>query len=271
MRIDVYCLCKNEIKLAPFYIDYWKALAEDVNVYVYDGLSSDGTRELFSKYDWIHIVDFEPDALDDNAHVQLKNNCWKQSRGKADFVMVCDFDETIFSWNVDILRERLHQMKEDGYTVLLPLSFNLIPDKFPEYEEGKYLHELAEYGFNDYVWESKPILFDPNNIKEYNVVHGGHAAHPSGNVKWFISNDLYLIHSKFVGYDYYEERIKNRVVSEWNLTHGIDGETKLTTERMKEEFNKRREKRFKWSDIKDNFELYYKNKIDHYLWGGKVI
>ena len=34
MKIDVYVLCKNEIKLAPFFIDYWNALADEVNVYV---------------------------------------------------------------------------------------------------------------------------------------------------------------------------------------------------------------------------------------------
>ena len=68
MKIDVFVLCKNEIKLAPFYIDYWNALADDVNVYVYDGLSTDGTRELFKQYKNIHIIDFEPDALDKALH-----------------------------------------------------------------------------------------------------------------------------------------------------------------------------------------------------------
>ena len=72
MKIDVYVLCKNEIKLAPFFIDYWNALTDEVIVYVYDGLSNDGTRELFAQHNNIHIIDFEPDALDDNQHVILK-------------------------------------------------------------------------------------------------------------------------------------------------------------------------------------------------------
>ena len=271
MRIDVYCLCKNEIKLAPFMIDYWRDLSEDVNVYVYDGLSKDGTRELFSKYEWIHIIDFEPDALDDNEHVKLKNNCWKQSRGVADFVMVCDFDETIYSYDKSTLRKELAYMKENGYTILLPLSFNLIPDKFPQYDCVHKLHELAEYGFNDYVWESKPILFDPNKIAEYNVVHGGHAAHPTGDVKWYQSDSLFLIHSKFIGYDYYEERIKNRVVSDWNLKHGIDGETKKTIEKLHKEFEDRKSKRFSWKELPEKLNEFYKIKIDHRLWQGQYI
>ena len=231
MKIDVYCLCKNEIKLLPFFIDYWKALADDVDVYIYDGNSTDGCREEFAKHDWIHVIDFETDALDDNNHRLLKNECWKQSRGKADFVMVSDFDETIFSYDVQTLREELIRMKTAGGTILLPLSFNLIPDTFPEYQEGKYLHELAQYGFNDAVWEAKPILFDPNNIDEYNVSLGGHTAFPTGNVKWYISKKLFLVHAKFLGYDYYEERIRQRNVSQWNLDNGIDGEQGLVARR----------------------------------------
>lgn len=269
MKIDVYTLCKNEIKLAPFFVDYWNALADEVNVYVYDGLSSDGTRELFDKYDNIHIIDFEPDALDDNEHKKLKDNCWKNS--DADFVMVCDFDETIFSWNVDILHKELEVMKKEGYTILAPLSFNLIPDEFPKYEKGKFLHEIAEYGFNDCVWEAKPILFNPKKIKEINFLHGGHAARPTGEVKWYISDNLFLIHAKFLGFDYYNERIRNRTVSEWNLKHGIDGETKKTMERLHKEFDERKAKRFSWYKIKENFSVYYKKKINWGMWGGMVI
>ena len=269
IKIDVYVLCKNEIKLAPFFIDYWNSLGDDVNVYVYDGMSSDGTRELFSKHNNIHIIDFEPDALDDRQHAILKNNCWKNS--DADFVMVCDFDETIFSYDVNTLHEELVKMKEEGYTILAPLSFNLIPDEFPKYESGKFLHEIAKYGFNDCIWEAKPILFNPKKIKEINFCYGGHCAQPIGDVKWYISDKLFLIHAKFLGFDYYVERIKNRVVSNWNLRHGIDGETKKTDERLQNEFNIRKARRFKWDDIKDNFSKYYETKINWRRFGGMVI
>ena len=269
MKIDVYVLCKNEIKLAPFYIDYWNALGDVVNVYVYDGLSNDGTRELFSNYDNIHIIDFEPDALDDNQHVILKDSCWKNS--DADFVMVADFDETIFSYDVETLHKELQYMKDNNYTILAPLSFNMIPDEFPKYVSGKFMHELAQYGFNDYIWEAKPILFDPKKIKKINYIHGGHCAHPTGDVKWYLSDNLFLIHAKFIGIEYYIERIQKRVVSEWNLKHGIDGETSATIEHLKEEFEKRKAKRFRWDDIKPNFNEYYKNKIDWHYWKGMKV
>ena len=273
MKIDVYVLCKNEIKLAPFFIDYWQALADDVNVYVFDGLSTDGTRELFAQYSWIHVIDFEPDALDDVAHAALKNNCWKAVSRKngADFVMVCDFDETIFSYDVLTLRQELQFMKDNGYTILAPLSFNLIPDEFPKYEKGRFMHEVAEYGFNDSIWEAKPILFDPTKIDNFNTRCGGHYAAPTGKVNWYISDKLFLIHAKFLGFDFYTERIRNRVVSERNLQLGMDGETKRTLENMQNHFNEYKAVRFKWSDIQAHFNEYYQVKIDWRKWGGMYV
>ena len=265
LNVDVYCLCKNEIKLAPFFIDYWKALG-NVNVYIYDGDSDDGTRELFSKYDFIHIIDFEKDALNDLEHKKLKDKCWKGS--KADFVMVCDFDETIVSYSKEELTSSLLHMKANGYSVLVPLSFSLIPDTFPEYIEGKYMHELCEYGFNDYIWEAKPILFDPHKIKEIDFDLGGHCAHPKGEVNWYKARNLFLIHAKFVGFDYYIERIRNRIISDWNLKYNLDGETKKTLEQMENTFNENKKKRFKWKDIKDNFNEYYHDRLDWSRWGG---
>ena len=36
----------------------------------------------------------------------------------------------------------------------------------------------------------------------------------------------------------------------------------IQLERLKKEFEERKAKRFRWNDIKDNFNEYYKNKID---------
>ena len=269
MKIDIYTLCKNEVKLAPFFIDYWNSLGDDINVYIYDGLSSDGCRELFAKYDNIHVIDFEPDALDDGAHTKLKNNCWKSS--KADFVVVCDFDEAIAPLNPGTLHNELQYMKEHGYSILLPCSFSIISDKFPKYKKGKYLHELAKYGFNDCGWFAKAILFDPSKITEINYVDGGHCIRPTGDVKYWVSTNLFMIHAKYVGFDYYKERIDNRVIAEYGKKMGYLGETDLSYQQMLDKFNNYKAQRFKWTDIKEHFEEYYAVMLDWSRWGGKKI
>lgn len=272
LKIDVYCPCKDEIKLTPFMIDYWKAFGNNVNVCIYDSLSTDGCREAFAKHDWIKVIDVNADSLDDRDLLNIKNESWKQSRNRnVDFVMVCDFDETIFSYNKDILYRELLRMKRDGYTIIAPLSFNLVADDFPEYEEGKYLHELVQYGYNEYIMESKPILFDPNKITEFNTVYGGHTAHPTGEVKWYVSDKLFLIHAKYLGYDYYTNRINNRIVSKWNIEHRIYAETNKTVGELLNEFETLKEKRFKWVDIPRHFHEYYRIRNDWSSWGGMII
>lgn len=53
MKVDLYTLCWNEIKIIPFVIDYWKNIKEQVDefhVYIYDNGSDDGSVEELRKY-----------------------------------------------------------------------------------------------------------------------------------------------------------------------------------------------------------------------------
>lgn len=272
MKIDVYVLCKNEIKLAPFMVDYWKALAEHVEVYVYDAFSTDGTREFLSNFDFIHIIDNpEPDGLNDFNHISIKQNAWKKSTGKADFVMVCDFDETIFSYDVNTLHGELEKMKYEGYTIIRPLSFNVVSDEYPIYTKGKFLHEVAEYGYNEYKWYTKPILFDPNKISNINYVLGAHAATASGDVKWYTSDNMFLIHCKLLGKVNFISNIRSRKMSNWNLSNRLFGQTENTDSQLSDYFNEGYSKRFKFVDIKENLDKYYAVKSDWSAWSLGVV
>ena len=268
LKIDVYVLCRDERAISPFMVDYWKALSDNVDVYVYDQNSGDGTREYLSQYDFIHIIDRDGTTLNDPENSHIKNTCWKKSIGVADFVMVSDFDETIFSYDVHTLRQELINMKDGEYSVLAPLSFNLLGDDFPEYTKGKYLHELVKYGFNDYTWYTKSILFDPNKIKEINFGFGAHNSNPTGDVKWYRPDNLFLIHAKFLGLDYYMYRIKTRRISDTNRMCGLYAETEKNDSELRKTYFEHYGERFDWFDIKDNFETYYNTKQDWSIWGG---
>lgn len=269
VSIDVYTVCRNEIKIVPFFIDYWRTLSDDVKVHVYDGFSWDGTRDLLSKYDWIEIIDSEKTShgLNNIENIRIKNSCWKGS--SADFVMVCDFDETIFSYDVDTLRDELQYMKDNGYTILAPLSFNLISDDLPKYQEGKLLHEIVKTGFNDSVWESKPILFSPKEITDINYVLGAHSANPKGNVKWYQSDSLFLIHANFLGVKYRVDKSIARLVRDKNQTQTSLDIEKLTNT-IRSRIDGHKAEMFCFSDIKENFDKYYKIRTNWSNWGKKI-
>ena len=64
MKVDLYTLCWNEIKIIPFVIDYWKNIKEQIDefhVYVYDN-GEVKSNFLRTK----SILDFYKKLSDDN-------------------------------------------------------------------------------------------------------------------------------------------------------------------------------------------------------------
>lgn len=266
MRVDVYTVCRNEIKIAHFMVDYWKSLADDVNVFVFDEMSDDGTREFLSQFGFVKIFDTPSEGLNDELHVKIKNNMWKESRGKADLVMVCDFDETISSYDTETLRKSLDVMVCGGYSILAPLSFNLVADSFPEYDGSVFMHKIVRYGVNDMEWYSKAILFDPDKIDEIDYCLGAHCCNPVGDVSWYTPDNLFFIHAKWLGYDYCRDRIRNRNVSKWNKYRGLYAEQEKSDERLRIEYDELVSKRFAFDDIPNNFDRFYKTRRDWRRW-----
>jgi glycosyltransferase involved in cell wall biosynthesis len=95
MRIHVYSMGWNEGRFLPFYLAHYGMFAERI-VY-FDNESDDETSQL---------LDADPRCerrtiatqgeMRDDILVQLKNSAWKESRGLADWVVVCDVDELLY-------------------------------------------------------------------------------------------------------------------------------------------------------------------------------
>ena len=57
-----------------FVIDYWKRFVS--HAYVFDNGSTDNTKDLLSKYDWISVIDYSHltgNKLDDELNMDIKN------------------------------------------------------------------------------------------------------------------------------------------------------------------------------------------------------
>lgn len=203
MRIDLYTICYNEMDILPFCVDYWKRFAN--HVYVFDNGSTDGSVEYLQQFDWITVLHYDSDGCDDSILLYIKNNAWKQSRGKADWVVVCDCDEIIYS---NHLEDELKFMQENGYTAMGNVWYSFFGDHKPEYQEGKLLHELVVKGAPqsinyDDASIGKIILFNPNQILEMNYVPGCHDNKSTGNYKLYKSAKVYTFHvDKGFGIDY---------------------------------------------------------------------
>lgn len=199
--IHCYVSCWNEARILPFWLDYYSSLA--TKIYLYDNYSSDGTIQLIKKYATVERIPFDTaDSYDEERLVQLRNNSWKQSRGKADLVIVCDADE--FIWHENLI-DFISRSFQKGISLFKPEGCSMISETFPVYERGVFIMEKVKNGWKDPDF-SKCILFNPQKIAEINFTAGSHFCYPWGKVKIKDDVSLKLLHYKYLGEDYLAER-----------------------------------------------------------------
>lgn len=197
MNIHLHTICHNDIDILPFAINYWKKSVSHVFVYLMSS-SNDGSKEYLSQFnDFISVIPVADDnELNDVRNVVLKNKAWKASRGKADFVIVTDLDEFIFSNN---LENELEYMKNNGMTIVAPEVYHLISEQGPEVlNKSDLLHKQVRYGYYDPKF-GKYCIFNPNEIDDINFMPEAHICHPRGNIKYYDKHKIFLLHAKYVG------------------------------------------------------------------------
>lgn len=208
MTIHGHILCWNEIEILPFVIDYWKRIGVD-KLYVYDNGSTDGCLEEFKKYDWIEVIHFDsPDGkTDEFVLTQVRNTGWRLSKGKADWVIVSDFDEVPYA-RTD-LKSELAKLEEADTTVVQTVMFTVISDKFPEYNSERLLHQGEGLRFVAEPQMAKTLIFNPNRIENMNYSLGSHSCNPMGEGKYMRFPDTILFfHLKNLGKDYVVRKSK---------------------------------------------------------------
>lgn len=247
MKIHLYTLCWNEMDILPFVIDYWKLLPIEKAV-VYDNGSTDGSIEYLQQYDWIEVRHFETKGQNDLVQRDIKSNAWKESKGKADFVIVCDMDEMLYSKNIN---EVLQQMKDGGYNVLGNPWYALCYDERPEYDPNKLLHQQGHKFYKQHInhhprWGhlGKFMLFDPNLITDMGYSVGCHIANPQPYLKLFETDKVFALHiNKGLSEDYFVQRRKKMAnnLSVVNKRSGMCFEYWKAEEESRNEYRKYQE------------------------------
>lgn len=199
-RIHYYAPAWNEELMLPFMIRHYSPWVE--RFVIYDNGSTDGSVEFLRripnvairKVPWTH-----PDSM--VATLQdLQNNCWKESRGTADWVIVSDIDEFLCHPNLFRYLRRARQM---GVTCIPALGYEMASERFPQ--PGLALTSAVRRGLPYYML-SKLRLFDPNAVAETNFDPGCHRAAPVGRIVYPKRDKLLLLHFKWLGFDYIRQR-----------------------------------------------------------------
>lgn len=234
LEVHLYTLCYNEMALMPFAVDYWKTVAD--KVFVLDNGSNDGSVEYLESIPGVEVIHFGGgQGFNDMVNMRVKNHVWKASRGKADFVIVTDFDEFMYAKD---LRAELQGMKDRGETICKPRGYNIFSKTFPEYQEGKLCHEICGKAIADKMF-CKVTIFNPNEIREIRYEPGAHTCRPLGNVKWYKGDNIFLLHHKNIGLDYVLKRNKmyTKRLSDYNRKMGWGVQYAITEKKVTEGFN----------------------------------
>ena len=199
--IHYYAICWNEEKMLPFMLDYYDQFVD--KIYIYDNYSTDNSNKILAERNKIEVIKFETNnSINDMIYNDIKNNCWKKSRGKADYVIVCDVDEFLYHPQI---KDFLMNCFKKKYSFFIPKGYNMYAETFPQYDSKKLLIEIYKDGIQDTLF-CKSIIFDPHRIVEINYTAGAHFCYPWGIVKTKEDEKLKLLHYKNLGVEYVLKR-----------------------------------------------------------------
>jgi len=197
MEVHLYTIVKNEEEMLPFFFRHYDSLVK--RYIVYDDGSTDRTLEILAAHDRVDVRPFV--RTHTNSYVlsaqSLHDSVWKESRGRADWVIITPVDEHLYHGAG--LGRYLRIANSCGVTAVPALAFEMITDTFPAPQE--YLARSRRCGapLDKY---NKLSVFNPNAIVETRYDIGRHSAAPEGRVQYPNRDQLLLFHYKFLGIDY---------------------------------------------------------------------
>lgn len=185
--------------MLPYYLRHYDAIAD--RFFIFDDASTDASLDILAQHPNVEIDHFhkQSDSLVGSANV-FNDSIWKQSRNKADWVILCSMDEHLYHPN---LPGYLKQCQEAGVTAIPAEGYQMFADSFLD-ADGR-LCDLITRGMR-YKKMDKLCIFNPDAIEETNFVPGRHKANPTGRVVFPKKRDLKLLHYKYLGLDYLVKR-----------------------------------------------------------------
>lgn len=224
----VYTLCYNEGHFVKHFLYAYKDAGR---IIVYDNMSTDRSVELLQQDSRVEVRPYDSGGqIRDDLYLEMKNHAWKEARGKAEWVIVVDFDE-IFTRALPnggdpIFDLDLSVPTKQGYNVIKPYGYNMISLNAPLGGDGHPWQHSQKGTYH--VPEEKLCCFKPAEISEIRYVSGAHWASPldmaqsTKGVRICIAPEWKLLHYKFWNLELYMEKIADyqKRLSEWNRKFG---------------------------------------------------
>ena len=197
----------NEARILPYWLRHYEQYAE--KIFVWDGGSDDGTRELLQAHPLVTMFDQQCKGLDDIYFTSCLMR-YRDLSPNADWCLAIAADEFIHHPQ---LETRLRQLT--SFCKVQLSGFTMYAEHFPT-TTGQIYDEI-KLGHRD-IWSTKTVLFNPHH--EMNWLPGLHKeisdSIPARHT------GIKLLHYRYLGAEYYLERMK-RNYQRWQVA-GIDVE-----------------------------------------------
>jgi hypothetical protein len=208
MRTELYTVSWNEAEMLPFFFRHYDPWID--RYVVYDNGSTDATRAVLEAHPRVEVRRFAHTVERSfvESHRRMHDTCWKESRGRADWVVITAIDEHLHVPGVS-MRAFLSARRREGATYVPALGYQMVSSDFPDAAEC--LCDTRRTGAP--FWQmNKLSLFDPNAIEETHFAPGRHSARPSGRLLLPSRDELLLLHYKYLDFE--------RVVSRYRALAG---------------------------------------------------
>ena len=250
-------LCKNEIDIIPFCVDYWKRIAD--KVVVYDNGSTDGSIEELSKHQFIDVRHFVSEGQNELIQKTIKENAYLEFKNDYDVVIITDMDEVFYFNDLEPL---LGEMIDGGYNCMITPIYSLCEDSKPLYEQGKYLHQLCHKFYKqkmnhmkDFEDVSKISIFNTRVTDKIEMSVGQHYVKTYPTMQIIYEDTGFNLHiDKGFGVQYkYEVRQKmNKNLSDFNKRYNMCIEYADSYDKLKQEYEDNQKKSFNINDFYHN-------------------
>ena len=196
MRVHLYTVCWNEADMLPFFFRHYDPFVE--RYVVFDDGSTDGSLEILNSHSKVELRQFKRTVPDSFvlSHRKLQDQVWKESRGKADWVIVTAIDEHLeVKGRMDAY---LSACSRAGVTLLPALGFQMLSSDMPGIDE-----RLASTRTFGAPWDdmNKLNIFNPDAIRKTGFEVGRHSAKPVGILHFPPRDELMLLHYKYLGFE----------------------------------------------------------------------
>lgn len=246
--VHLYSICWNEEEFLEFFFKHYNPIVDEYHFY--DDGSNDKTLQILKSHPKVHIYPFEDkkDSYVFSAR-ELHNKFWKNSRNKADWVIITAVDELLYHPD---LTNYLKECSKKEVTAIPAIGFQMISSFYPK--SGNPVTSQIKSG-SFFKQMNKLSIFNPQEVIDTNFVSGRHKANPKGNIVYPEKDEILNLHYKYLSKE-------------------------KTFERHKELNNKLRDKdkernfghRYRWSKDKflEDWDYFQANAIDNVFDSKKV-